>query len=91
MHSDAQPHHRGSLPHHRHPYPRRHGLAHQNLHPTLGRLAIAATTLLVCQISLGVATFYLHLQVEPLTVAHHTTGAALLGTLVVFATLAMRD
>lgn len=63
----------------------------QNLHPTLSRLAIAATTLLVCQISLGVATFYLHLQVEPLTVAHHTTGAALLGTLVVFATLAMRD
>ncbi len=63
----------------------------QNLHPTLSRLAIAATTLLVLQIALGVATFYLHLQVEPLTVAHHTTGAALLGTLVVFATLAMRD
>ncbi len=39
--------------------------------------------LLVAQILLGVATFKLHLQVEPLTVTHQSIGAMLLGTLVV--------
>jgi heme a synthase len=39
--------------------------------------------LLLAQILLGVATFKLHLQVEPLTVAHQSIGAVLLGTLVV--------
>jgi cytochrome c oxidase assembly protein subunit 15 len=40
---------------------------------------------------LGVATFKLRLQVEPLTVAHQATGAALLGTLLVLTVLALRD
>ncbi len=39
--------------------------------------------LLVAQISLGIATFKLHLQVEPLTVIHQSVGAMLLGTLVI--------
>lgn len=39
--------------------------------------------LLVAQIGLGVSTFKLHLQVEPLTVIHQSVGAMLLGTLVV--------
>ena len=39
--------------------------------------------LLLAQILLGVATYKLHLQVEPLTVAHQSIGAILLGTLVV--------
>lgn len=61
------------------------------LHPYLRRLANLAGTCLVFQILLGIATFRLHLQVEPLTVAHHTLGGALLGTLVCFAVLAWRD
>ncbi|HTL88026.1 MAG TPA: heme A synthase, partial [Leptolyngbya sp.] len=55
------------------------------------RLINLAGLLLVLQITLGVATFRLRLQVEPLTVAHQATGAALLGTLLVFTVLALRD
>lgn len=61
------------------------------LHPALRRLANMAGGLLVLQIVLGVATFRLHLQVEPLTVAHQAIGATLLGTLVAFTVLALRD
>ncbi|MBD1822754.1 heme A synthase [Cyanobacteria bacterium FACHB-DQ100] len=61
------------------------------LHPLLRRLINVAGLLLVLQITLGVATFRLQLQVEPLTVAHQVTGAALLGTLLVFTVLALRD
>ena len=61
------------------------------LHPALRQLANLAGGLLVLQIALGVATFRLHLQVEPLTVAHQAVGAALLGALVTFTVLALRD
>jgi cytochrome c oxidase assembly protein subunit 15 len=61
------------------------------LHPTLRRLANLAGGLVILQIILGVATFCLHLQVEPLTVAHQAVGAALLGALVAFTVLALRD
>jgi len=61
------------------------------LHPALRRLANMAGGLLILQILLGVATFRLHLQVQPLTVSHQAVGAALLGTLVVFTVLALRD
>ncbi|HBL12806.1 MAG TPA: heme A synthase [Cyanobacteria bacterium UBA11162] len=61
------------------------------LHPTLRQLANSAAGLVVLQIILGVATFWLHLQVEPLTVTHQAVGAALLGTLVAFTVLAWRD
>jgi cytochrome c oxidase assembly protein subunit 15 len=61
------------------------------LHPALRRLANMAGGLLTLQILLGFATFKLHLQVEPLTVSHQAIGAALLGTLVVFTVLALRD
>ena len=61
------------------------------LHPALRRLANMAGGLLVLQVVLGVATFRLHLQVEPLSVAHQAVGAALLGTLVAFTVLALRD
>jgi heme a synthase len=57
----------------------------------LRRLGLVVIGLVSLQIFLGIATFRLHLQVEPLTVAHHTIGAALLGTLVGFTVLAMRD
>jgi cytochrome c oxidase assembly protein subunit 15 len=49
------------------------------------------SVLLVFQLVMGIATFRLRLQVEPLTVAHHTIGAALVGTLVCFTVLAWRD
>ncbi|MEM8780586.1 MAG: heme A synthase [Cyanobacteria bacterium P01_G01_bin.49] len=61
------------------------------LHPSLKKLAWLAGGVVVLQILLGVATFYLHLQVEPLTITHHTVGATLLGTLVALTTLAIRD
>ncbi|HEY9904876.1 MAG TPA: heme A synthase [Candidatus Sericytochromatia bacterium] len=61
------------------------------LHPTLRQLANLAGGLVVLQILLGVATFWLHLQVEPLTVTHQAVGAALLGSLVTFTVLAWRD
>ncbi|MGF1567928.1 MAG: heme A synthase [Nodosilinea sp.] len=54
----------------------------------LGNLA---SMLLVFQLVMGIATFRLRLQVEPLTVAHHTLGAALVGTLMCFTALALRD
>ncbi|MFE1743798.1 heme A synthase [Coleofasciculus sp. H7-2] len=61
------------------------------LHPLLRRLANLGGGLLMLQVILGVATFRLHLQVEPLTVAHQAVGAALLGSLVAFSVLALRD
>jgi cytochrome c oxidase assembly protein subunit 15 len=61
------------------------------LHPTLRWLANLAAGLVVLQILLGIGTFRLHLQVEPLTVAHQAVGAALLGALVAFTVLAWRD
>lgn len=61
------------------------------LHPTLRKLAKLASGLVLLQILLGVATFRLRLQVEPLTVSHQAIGAALLGTLVAFTVLGMRD
>jgi heme a synthase len=60
------------------------------LHPALRRLANMAGGLLL-QLLIGVATFRLHLQVEPLTVSHQAIGATLLGTLVAFTVLAWRD
>lgn len=57
----------------------------------LRRLANLAGLCLVLQITLGVATLWLHLQIELLTVAHQAVGATLLGTLVCFTVLALRD
>lgn len=61
------------------------------LHPLLRRLANLAGLLLVLQVIVGVATFRLHLQIEPLTVTHQAIGAALLGSLVMFTVLGLRD
>ncbi len=57
----------------------------------LQKLALATMALLVIQILLGVATMRLHLQVEILTVAHHTVAALLLSFLVAFSILAYRN
>ena len=61
------------------------------LHKNLRNLANAAAGLVSLQIILGIATFKLHLQVEPLTVTHQAVGACLLGVLIAFTVLAMRD
>lgn len=61
------------------------------LHPWLRWLAHGSALLVALQIALGFGTYRLHLQVEPLTVAHQAIGAALLGVLVAFCTLALRD
>lgn len=61
------------------------------LHPALRKLANMAGGLLILQLIVGFATFRLHLQVEPLTVSHQAIGATLLGILVVFTVLSLRD
>lgn len=61
------------------------------LHRTLRILANSAAALVGLQILLGIATFKLHLQVEPLTVTHQAVGASLLGVLIAFTVLAMRE
>ncbi len=61
------------------------------LHRSLRTLANLAAGLVSLQILLGIATFKLHLQVEPLTVTHQAVGASLLGALIAFTVLAIRD
>jgi cytochrome c oxidase assembly protein subunit 15 len=61
------------------------------LSSSLRSLANLAGGLVLLQVLVGVATFKLRLQVEPLTVAHQAIGAALLGTLVAFTVFALRD
>ncbi|PSB10423.1 heme A synthase [Pleurocapsa sp. CCALA 161] len=61
------------------------------LNGNLRTLANVAAGLVSLQILLGIATFRLHLQVEPLTVTHQAVGASLLGVLIAFTVLAMRD
>ncbi|MFM7383198.1 MAG: hypothetical protein ACKO1W_09150, partial [Microcystaceae cyanobacterium] len=55
------------------------------------KLAFIAVGLVAGQILLGVATLKLHLQVEPLTIAHHTLGASLWATLLALTVLGIRD
>ena len=62
-----------------------------DINPLLHKLAGLAAATVALQILLGVATFRLHLQVEPLTVAHHTAGAALFGILVAFTSFSYRE
>ena len=62
-----------------------------NLPSILNKLATIAGGLVALQIILGVATFKLHLQVEPLTVTHQAVGASLLGVLTALAVLSIRD
>ena len=61
------------------------------LHPLLRRISHWVGICLLAQLVIGIATFRLHLQVEPLTVSHQAVGAALLGTLVAFSVLGFRD
>lgn len=61
------------------------------LHPMLRNLANWAGICVIAQIAVGVATFRLHLQVEPLTVTHQAIAATLLGILIAFTVLAFRD
>jgi heme a synthase len=59
--------------------------------PLLRWLGWAVGGLLILQIGLGLSTFYLHLQVAPLTVSHQAIGSLLLGTFVVFTGLAAKS
>ncbi len=61
------------------------------LHPMLRNLANWAGICVIAQIAVGVATFRLHLQVEPLTVTHQAIAATLLGILIAFTVLAFRE
>lgn len=61
------------------------------LHPRLRFLGQLAMGLLALQVLVGISTLRLHLQVVGLTIAHQAIGASLLGTLVVFSVIAIRD
>jgi cytochrome c oxidase assembly protein subunit 15 len=61
------------------------------LNPLLRQLGLVAAALFSSQILFGVATLKLHLQIEPLTVAHHSVGICLWSTLLAIAVLAVRD
>ncbi|HIK37461.1 MAG: heme A synthase [Geminocystis sp.] len=61
------------------------------LTPKLRHLSLYIVLTLVLQILLGLATFHFRLQVQPLTVAHHVTGAALFGLLIAFTVFSYRD
>ncbi|MGL5035369.1 MAG: COX15/CtaA family protein [Microcystaceae cyanobacterium] len=61
------------------------------LNPLLRQLSFTATGLVALQILLGVATLKLHLQVEPLTVAHHAIATGLWGTMLALTVLGLRD
>lgn len=63
----------------------------RNLSVPLRTLGALIGVLLASQIGVGIATFRLHLQVEPLTVTHQAIGAALLGAVLAFTVLACRD
>ncbi len=65
-------------------------LRHKQVSPELGRLGQGVLILLAIQIGVGVATYRLRLQVEPLTVTHQAVGALLLGSLVVLTSLCQR-
>ena len=62
----------------------------KTISPLLRLIAAIAGLLIIAQVAIGYATYKLHLQVEPLTIAHQATGSALLGSLVCFAVLAFR-
>jgi len=66
-------------------------MAYTCLSQKLRNLTKYIALVLFSQILLGVATFYLHLQVEPLTIAHHTMGAVLFGILISFTIIARKD
>jgi heme a synthase len=53
-------------------------------------LSFVAVGLLFLQAVIGVSTYRLHLQVEPLTVAHQSVGALLLGTMIALTVLGFR-
>lgn len=57
----------------------------------LRRLTLLLVGVLGMQILIGVLTLRLQLQVPLLTVSHQAMGATLLGTLVVFSVIALRD
>jgi cytochrome c oxidase assembly protein subunit 15 len=57
----------------------------------LRRLSQTLGLVLLAQVILGFAALKLRLQIEPLTVAHQSVGALLLGTLVAFTVIAWRD
>lgn len=59
--------------------------------PLLRRLALAGVLALIAQASLGLAALKLRLQVEPLTVAHQSMGALLLGLMLSISVFAWRD
>ncbi|NJN75090.1 MAG: heme A synthase [Synechococcaceae cyanobacterium RL_1_2] len=61
------------------------------LHPHLRKISQGIGLLLGAQLALGLMTFRLHLQVEPLTVIHHAVGALLFACLLAFSTIALRD
>jgi heme a synthase len=61
------------------------------LHPLLRRFTHLALLLLGMQVVLGVSTVHVKLQIPAITVMHQLVGALLLGALLGFTVLALRD
>ncbi len=55
------------------------------------KFGLIAVGLLLVQVAIGFATYKLRLQVEPLTVAHQSVGALLLGSMIVITVLGFRS
>lgn len=62
----------------------------KNIAPSLRWTGSIVGLLVFAQVAIGYATYKLHLQVEPLTIAHQATGSALLGTLICFTVLSFK-
>ena len=62
-----------------------------SLSVVLRRLSMGIVAALLAQITLGILAYKLQLHIEPLTVAHQSVGAILLGLLVAFTLFVWRD
>jgi cytochrome c oxidase assembly protein subunit 15 len=55
------------------------------------KLGLVGVGFLGLQVAIGFATYRMHLQIEPLTVAHQSVGALLLGSMIVLTVLGFRS
>ncbi|AFY73041.1 uncharacterized protein required for cytochrome oxidase assembly [Synechococcus sp. PCC 7502] len=63
----------------------------KSIDSTVKAMGAVAVVFLFMQVAIGFATYKLHLQVEPLTVAHQSVGALLLGSMIILTVLGFRS
>lgn len=62
----------------------------KSISPVCRNLGFVGVGLLLTQVAIGFATYKLHLQIEPLTIAHQSVGALLLGSMICLTVLSSR-